>query len=361
MRSHISAEDEGAGGEGGEKYAEIRDKFRKAAGRTILPIFVVRDGGGWRPVVYEMDIAPHIAWDEVDLKPVKTLKLSVYEEKDLEHVVTRSEDAREVIRQKSVVQLKEGGIHVDPVFMTRQICDIVPNPWRAHEFANSILEHYRDRKKSDERLIANNFVFLIEELRKQVEKEKERLAESIFRAMLEKDELRFLVIGKDFDWTFPKKIAVRPKYLNRKDGSQLELSLFEAVSEDEFNETEKAVAWYLESQERLFFWFRNRSRRDYSIQGWREHRIYPDFIFTATERDEKKDYERVYVVETKGLHIKDSEKTNYIRKVFDICTKQAESRNWTELGLQMKDKALQFEVLDESEWQAKLNEILQEA
>ena len=53
-------------------------------------------------------------------------------------------------------------------------------------------------------------------------------------------------------------------------------------------------------------------------------------------------------------------KTNYIRKVFDICTRQAKSRNWNELGLAMKDKVLRFEVLSEDEWEAKLNGMLVE-
>jgi sulfur relay (sulfurtransferase) DsrF/TusC family protein len=46
-------------------------------------------------------------------------------------------------------------------------------------------------------------------------------------------------------------------------------------------------------------------------------------------------------------------------KVFDICTRQAESRSWTELGLRMKDKVLRFEVMDEDEWQARLNEMME--
>ena len=70
------------------------------------------------------------------------------------------------------------------------------------------------------------------------------------------------------------------------------------------------------------------------------------------------DYERVYVVETKGLHLQHNDKTDYIRKVFDICTREARSRNWDELGRQMKGKVLRFEVLSEEEWEAKLNEIL---
>ena len=33
------------------------------------------------------------------------------------------------------------------------------------------------------------------------------------------------------------------------------------------------VATYLDGQARLFFWYRNRSRRDYYVQGWKPGRI----------------------------------------------------------------------------------------
>ncbi len=36
-------------------------------------------------------------------------------------------------------------------------------------------------------------------------------------------------------------------------------------------------------------------------------------------------------------------------KIFAICTKQAKSKTWTELGLEMNDKNLRFEVLSEAE------------
>jgi len=363
LRGHIATDDEGgAAGKETDKLFYARERFKKSAGRTILPVFVVKNGRGWRPVNYEMDIAARIPWTEVNLMPVMQLTLSAYEEKDREIGVTLTDEKRGLIETKGVRDLKEGGIRVDPVFMTRQIGDIVPNPWRAHEFSKKVLNHFRAMggNQDSERLIANNFVFLIEELRKQLEAEKDRLAERVFCSMLKKDELRFLIIGNNFDWSFPKTITVKPtaKTLTRKDRRQLQLSLFEFVPEEEFNETEKAVAWYLENQRRLFFWYRNRSRHDYAIQGWRQHRIYPDFIFTAGNKDAQTDYERVYVVETKGLHLKDNAKTNYIRKVFDICTRQAKSRNWNELGLEMKDKVLRFEVLAEDEWEAKLNEFL---
>jgi len=360
LRGQIVQEMEEAGEYGeSERAIKIRDRFKKAASSTILPVFMVRHNRSWKPVNYEMDIASQIPWVSVDLDPVLSLTLSATEEKDIEHIATLSEDVKKVIEEKEAINLKEGGIRVDPVFMTRHICDIVPNPWKAHEFAQKVLTHLA--KKYHHKLIANNFVFIIEELRKQLQREQDRLAENVFRRMLDSDQMRFLVIGEKFDFTFPKSINVKTtaKTLNRKDGQQLELSLFEFVPEDEFNETEKAVAWYLEGQKRLFFWYRNRSRQDYVIQGWRKHKIYPDFIFTATASEDKVDYDQVYVVETKGLHLLGSEDTDYKRKMFSICTKEAASKSWTELGLVMKDRVLRFEVLAEDEWEAKLNAMLQ--
>ena len=78
------------------------------------------------------------------------------------------------------------------------------------------------------------------------------------------------MIGEKFDFTFPKSISVKPasRTLNRKDGRPLQLSLFDFMAEEEFNETEKAVAWYLEGQKRLFFWYRNRSMNGASECEW---------------------------------------------------------------------------------------------
>lgn len=351
-------EENGETGKQPERLIEIRERFKQAASSTLLPVFMVRYNGDWRPVNYEMDIAAQIPWEQVDLGPVYSLTLSMLDEKDMEHVATLSDDIKKVIEEKEAIKLKESGMRVDPVFMTRQICDIVPNPWMAHGFAKNVLAHFVRTYNS--KMIAGNFVFIIEELRKQLDREKDRLSENLFRQMLQSDRMRFLVIGKNFDFTFPRSITVKPadKTLNRKDGQQLELSLFEFIPEDEFNETEKAVAWYLEGQERLFFWYRNRARRDYGIQGWRKHKIYPDFIFTATASEDKQDYEQVYIVETKGLHLMGSGDTDYKKKIFSVCNSEAKSRSWTELGPVMKNKVLRFEVLAEDEWQAKLNEML---
>jgi len=360
LHGQIVPDDDNGGrsGTGQDQIVEIRDKFKKAARRTVLPVFLVKEGPGWRPVKYEADIVSKIQWERVDLEPVRALALSTTEEKDIEQVTTLADDQKDVIQQKNVIRLREGAIRADPVFMTRQMGDIVPNPWLAHEFAVRVLESLRGRY--EEKLVINNFVFIIEELCRRLEQEKDRLAEDVFIDMLRKGKLRFLVIGNGGQFEFPEKMMIKAqeKRLTRKDGTQLQLSLFEMVPEGEFNDTEKTVAWYLESQKKLFFWYRNRVRFDYSIQGWRRHRIYPDFIFTSKIKETAADYAGMYVIETKGMHLVDNDKTNYIRKLFDICAHEAKAIKWGNLGLPMTANALRFEVLAEAEWKAKLNAML---
>jgi type III restriction enzyme len=139
LRGQIVQEMEEAGEYGeSERAIKIRDRFKKAASSTILPVFMVRHNRSWKPVNYEMDIAAQIPWVSVALDPVLSLSLSMTEEKDIEHIATLSEDVKKVIEEIEAINLKEGGIRVDPVFMTRQICDIVPNPWKAYEFSLKI-------------------------------------------------------------------------------------------------------------------------------------------------------------------------------------------------------------------------------
>jgi len=52
----------------------------------------------------------------------------------------------------------------------------------AHEFAGVTLIRLAERY--DDKIIANNFVFIIEDLRKQLDREKDRLSEKIFRDIL---------------------------------------------------------------------------------------------------------------------------------------------------------------------------------
>ena len=65
---------------------------------------------------------------------------------------------------------------IDSVFMTRQLLDVVPNPWVAHEICDKTLKTLL--KEHDVKMVGYNIAYLIEELRKHLEKERDRLLHS---------------------------------------------------------------------------------------------------------------------------------------------------------------------------------------
>jgi len=355
LAGRIALEDEVEGGEGEEHVCEIRDKFKKVAGQVILPVFVMRESNSWRKVNYEMDIASRIPWVDTKLEPMFSLTLSMLEEKDVEQVASLSDDVSRVIELKQAISLKTGSLKLDSVFMARHLLDIVPNPWVAHEFGRKVLNKLLDRNEKE--VVINNFVYIVEELRKHLFKEKDKLAKRVFKDLISRDELRFLVIANDLGYKLPKKRRVRSaRRLVKRSGEQLERSLFDYVPEEDFNELEKSVALYLEEQEQLFFWYRNIPRHDYYVQGWRKHKIFADFIFTANKQDTN-GFDRVFVVETKGLHLKDSEDTKYKKSVFDLCNDLARETTTNQLGMELESQKVSFHVVDEDEWQQRFNEL----
>jgi len=356
LAGRVAVGEEGAGGTS-DKTSRVRERFKRAAEQVILPVFVIKDGRDWRAVSYQMDIESHVEWDQAELEPLRGLALSTIEEKDIEHIAGISRDAHQVIEQKDAVRLKKGGIRLDSVFLSRHLTDIVSNPWEAYGIGQKALDALLERY--DAELVTNNFVFIIEELRKQLEKEKNRLSEEIFHTLVREAKLRFLVITNEIGFRLPEKRKVKSsRTLTKKDGQPLQRSLFDYVPEEDFNETEKRVAWYLEEQDRLLWWYRNVPRRDYGVQGWRRNKIYADFIFTdATGESEK--YNRAHVVETKGIHLKEFEDTKYKRSVFQLCNKLGKKMTRSQLGEQLNVPEISFQVIDEDEWQQRLNEMFQ--
>ena len=66
----------------------------------------------------------------------------------------------------------------------------------------------------------------------------------------------------------------------------------------------------------------------------------------------------MFVVETKGVHLKESADTAYKRSVFDICSEYAKKTDWATFVPAMRNKVVRFEVVDEEEWEKRLNALL---
>ncbi|MFM9469845.1 hypothetical protein ACKI1K_44785, partial [Streptomyces scabiei] len=89
-------------------------------------------------------------------------------------------------------------------------------------------------------------------------------------------------------------------------------SLFSPIYEGDLNPDEREVAVYLDGEEALRWWHRNVAKNQYSMQGWRREKIYPDFIF-GVQRDDGST--RIVVLEMKGEHLAGNEDTEYKQSV----------------------------------------------
>ena len=338
---------------------EQRERFRQAASELVLPAFMIEDRGKWRLVYYEADILSRVPWDEVDVSPLYDLSLGRDERRGM--ALRAGLDHEPLLSDLDAIgQPATNAYAVDFYFAANHLLDVMPNPWRGHELARRVFT--RLLEKHGRKQVAANTVLILEEMRKRLQAERDRLAERVFGELLDSGLMRFMVVTDDLSFhRLPAAIETPPaKRVNREDGAPYQHNLFDWTAGDDLNGLENKVATYLDRQERLFFWYRNRARKDYYVQGWQRGRIYADFIVTLRpdEANSNDPFHQVYVLETKGLHLKQADDTTYKRSVFDLCSKHARKTDWAEFVPAMHNKVVRFKVVDEDEWEQQLNTVL---
>ena len=363
----VADDEEGHFVPGEPVLARRRGRYRDAVRDFVLPAFMIKDGPGWRPVRYETDILSRVPWDDMDVRPLFDLPLGQAGGGSFD--LRAGLDEEEALTAPAVASAgaaREGEDVIDYYFAAGHLLNVMPNPWRGAEAAERVFEALAQKHPRGQ--VRTSYMFVLEELRKHLEGERDRLSRAVFFDMLERGVMRFLVVADDLTFNRPPaEVEIGSgKQANRTDGSQFVLNLYERTSEEDLNALEAKVATYLDQQARLFFWYRNRSRKDYYVQGWKPRRVYADFVFALkaegqegeAERSDDKGFGDVFVLETKGLHLKQSEDTDYKRSVFDTCSELAKQKEWAEFAPTMRDKVVRFEVVDEDEWQQRLNAML---
>ena len=108
----------------------------------------------------------------------------------------------------------------------------------------------------------------------------------------------------------------------------------------------------------MLWWYRNIANVDYSVQGWQPRRVYPDQVALSENLApaSREKSETVYVIETKGLHLK-NEDTDYKQTLFDLCNEQATPQPWDAIKGELADHQVKFQLLFSDEWEKVLNAV----
>jgi type III restriction enzyme len=341
---------------------EYRPGFKKFNGKLYLPKFVIQQKDSWRDINFEIDILSQIDWESIDLKDVNKIALNPDNRPgELDITIGYPHENWNEIIQRGVIPSK-GTLEIDETFLARQIGDIIPNPWIAFTLGDNALKILKKKYKDHENalIIEANFVFIIEEFKKILERERNRLAENVFRQLIDSGKLMFFLLEEEGSHQIPNRIKIKGyKHLNREDGTPVQKSLFDQSFEEEYNDTERKVAIYLDEQEKLLFWYRNVSKQHYHIQGWKKNKIYPDFITAEKNTEDVSEFNTVYVLETKGVHLKANDDTKYKQNVFALCNELGAKKVWKDLYDNFPDRNFEFQVVFEDEWKNQINVILE--
>ncbi|ELH3012234.1 DEAD/DEAH box helicase family protein [Vibrio parahaemolyticus] len=340
-----------------------RERFRNLP-KIFLPRVLHRDAGykdGYRLFDYERDVLGDLDWESLSYLNAENFQLV---DDKLQRTIARIDykmskdnqgelDLADPIHENIDFDPSAG---LDISFMVRQLTDVIPNPWQAMRVLTHTLDILRGNGVSEEALFTNRLE-LLKEMKRDIKQQVAQLSEQIFRSKLDNGDISLRLLASDnkkLNWelaqTLEVNVSEHDQVLRRKDGSELEKSLFEKVYQNGLNNLERDTAWYLDRQESVYWWHRIAvNQREYSLQGWQKQKVYPDLL-VCVEQPDSGSY-RFSVLETKGEHLKGNDDTEYKRRLFDLLTEHVKTAvDAGELTLEAASGGMSFRMLMEDSW-----------
>lgn len=348
-----------------------KQQFRKPAYKTslrdfILPSFITRDSqGNTREIDFAYDILPKINYDQINLSTLEDVHLDA--RKQAQQVVTAFNfSVSPAIDREEFLEIQEREIHplanteFRKSYFVRNILDLVPNPWIGQQVIDKAITILKKRFTEDQ--IKGNQILFLDEIRKVMIGDNDRLgeiyrlAQEVFSKLIEADQIRF-VLRFNAD-----KVLDREYYFEGQGRESFQMSLFQPIVKGSMNEFEKNFAHYLEDtgEDRTYWWYRNKPKSGYSLVGWRKGKFYPDFIFT-TSSEHPDEFQKVFVIETKGAQLARTEDTEYKRQLVEVYNafidKVKQPWGGQVSTLPKMPKKVRFELVTQSEWQSEVNKM----
>lgn len=337
-----------------------RDTFRDT--RIFLPRVVWADNGveSARLLDYERDVLSRIDWSLVQMETLAS-RIAANEQADTGKRIAVNLNILDDRDRDKLAALAIGpATSFDPAFASRAIFDVVGNAWRTRELVGKALAVLRYAGFDAEHIGALS-TRIVEELRTLLATERDRLAEQVFLAGVQAGKIQFRLRADARDWTMPMEMSTllpqkSPLLYRASDGKTVEKSLFAPVYDADFNSLEAEFACYIDEQAALRWWHRNVAQSQYALQGWKRHKVYPDFIFALDRQDGGS---KIVVMETKGLHLQ-NEDTDYKRQLLETLTQNFsidQSVRAGNLQLVVEDgTTVQCDLVFEQQWKAQLQE-----
>ena len=289
-----------------------RKPFRNL--QIFLPQVLHRAGRRYRLLDYENDVLGGVDWNAIVTAPL-----------DLDYAAI--EEIREITAAVDLpgfdCDTGETNLEVEKAltveFFSRRIYETLPNPYLSAQVVERTWEALRRQGYTSDGIFERRY-HLSEILKRRLAELVEYEAQAIFHRKLRHRDIRFELIadesGFEFAQELEKMVGENQLQLFGQRGDSLQKSLYEKVYAREFNGLERDFAICLDGHGAVAWWHRFAARQDYSLQGWKRHRVYPDFIVCVAPGNGST--RRVLAIETKGLQLAGNTDTEYKKKLFEV-------------------------------------------
>jgi type III restriction enzyme len=306
------------------KRVKIKKIFSsKYQNSFFLPVWVIIDNGkNKRRFSYELDIKPFIDLSDYTPSPeeYERLKSSLSDEMNERQAIAVSLDKESKVqaRFEKTDFSGSGGGNIE--YLTRRYSELIENPFLARKIASTHFETISKNlgiEKSEE-----HFGYIAAFLCNLLKDEKAKREENLFLKYIKEKQVVLAVSDEHSDYdSLGYRIPDADEITVGRIPNPYKYYLFDDIDLTAMNSLEQKVGDILDKQERILWWFRNKAQKQwYSIQGWHEYKVRPDFV--AAKKNDAGGLEIVYILESKGEHLSGNADTIYKQKVLHLMTEQ---------------------------------------
>ena len=305
-------------GTSNKRQIELKRRPQFARLRLFLPkVTWAEPGEPRRELVYDSDVLAHVDWAGLEVETLARDWAPDTQGGGDDHlsidlsILTRPDAGNGIHSPQMPLEL-------DRARLVRALIDLAPNAWLVWDWLTAVLQRLLAQGFSESAL-AGSSASLIERLRIDIERERDRLAQTVFERLVGEGRIQFRLRADASDYELPTAASlVLASPLQRADARVVEKSLLEpALRSPDMNAFEVAFAGYLDQKAALQWWHRNVAKTQYGLQGWKRQKVYPDFVFALVTQNGQR---RTVVMETKGLHLEGFSDTAYKRALLQRLT-----------------------------------------